>query len=109
MVSAVGNCSRRRVRLSGTFISLSKTKLVTDGPSAIRIRDDVAFFQVVKAAIVKSSAVAGKAEEELDHAIRQIVSKAIGAGGVIDLFSAALVHPHAGPPHSAAASGKMLL
>jgi type I restriction enzyme R subunit len=58
-------------------------------PEAIRIRDDVAFFQTVKAAIVKSTGVAGRTEGDLDHAIRQIVSKAISAEGVIDLFSAA--------------------
>jgi type I restriction enzyme R subunit len=63
--------------------------LAVPDSETIRIRDDVAFFQVVKAAIVKSSAVAGKSEEDLDHAIRQIVSKAISAEGVIDLFSAA--------------------
>jgi type I restriction enzyme R subunit len=56
---------------------------------AIRIRDDVAFFQAVKAAIVKSTGGTGKTEEDLDFAVRQIVSRAISAGGVIDLFSAA--------------------
>jgi type I restriction enzyme R subunit len=49
----------------------------------------VAFFQTVKASIVKSTGVVGRTEEDLDHAIRQIVSKAISAEGVIDLFSAA--------------------
>jgi type I restriction-modification system DNA methylase subunit len=63
--------------------------LAVPDPEAIRIRDDVAFFQTVKAAIVKSTGVAGRTEEDLDHAIRQIVSKAISAEGVIDLFSAA--------------------
>jgi len=63
--------------------------LAVPDPEAIRIRDDVAFFQTVKAATVKSTGVAGRTEEDLDHAIRQIVSKAISAEGVIDLFSAA--------------------
>jgi type I restriction enzyme R subunit len=77
-------------RLVAAVTDLSRAfALAVSDPEATRIRDDVAFFQTVKAAIVKSSAVAGKSEEDLDYAVRQIVSKAIGAGGVIDLFSAA--------------------
>jgi type I restriction enzyme R subunit len=63
--------------------------LAVPDQEAIRIRDDVAFFQAVKAAIVKSTGGTGKTEEDLDHAIRQIVSRAISAEGVIDLFAAA--------------------
>ena len=77
-------------RLVNAVTDLSRAfALAVPDPETIRIRDDVAFFQVVKAAIVKSSAAAGKSEEDMDHAIRQIVSKAISAEGVIDLFSAA--------------------
>jgi hypothetical protein len=56
------------------------------------IRDDVAFFQAVRAALAKLGAGAGagpSAEEELDHAIRQIVSRAVASDKVIDIFSAA--------------------
>jgi type I restriction enzyme R subunit len=63
--------------------------LAVPDPEAIRIRDDVAFFQAVKAAIVKSTGGTGKTGEDLDYAVRQIVSRAISAGGVIDLFAAA--------------------
>jgi type I restriction enzyme R subunit len=77
-------------RLMKAVTDLSRAfALAVPDPETIRIRDDVSFFQVVKAAIVKSGAAAGKTEEDLDHAIRQIVSKAISAEGVIDLFSAA--------------------
>jgi type I restriction enzyme R subunit len=55
---------------------------------ALRIRDDVAFFQAV-AALAKRAPGAPRTEEELDHAIRQIISQAIAPEGVIDLFSAA--------------------
>ena len=56
---------------------------------AIRIRDDVAFFQAVRAAFLKK--LNGRKDPaELDHAIRQLVSKAVAAGDeVIDVFSAA--------------------
>jgi type I restriction enzyme R subunit len=57
---------------------------------AIAIRDEVAFFQAAKAAVVKSSlSASGRSEADVEHAIRQIVSKAIVADGVIDLFAAA--------------------
>ncbi len=56
---------------------------------ALKIRDDVAFFQAVRAALVKRTPREGKTEEELDHAIRQIVSKAIVPEGVVDILEAA--------------------
>jgi type I restriction enzyme R subunit len=56
---------------------------------ALRIRDDVAFFQAVAAALVKRAPGVPRTEEELDHAIRQIVSKAIAPEGVVDIFAAA--------------------
>ncbi|MEZ6070532.1 MAG: type I restriction endonuclease subunit R [Pirellulales bacterium] len=56
---------------------------------ATRLRDDIAFFQAVKAALTKSSGER-KSPEELDHAVRQLVSKAITADGeIIDVFTAA--------------------
>ncbi len=56
---------------------------------ALRIRDDVAFFQAVRAALVKRAPGEARPEEELDHAIRQIVSRAVVPEGVVDLFEAA--------------------
>ncbi|MDE2887852.1 MAG: type I restriction endonuclease subunit R [Gemmatimonadota bacterium] len=56
---------------------------------AQRIRDDVAFFQAVAAAISKRSASEKRTEEELDHAVRQIVSSAVASEGVMDIFAAA--------------------
>ena len=55
---------------------------------AIRIRDDVAFFQAVQSVLVKR-APAARTEEDLDHAVRQIVSRAVASEGVIDIFAAA--------------------
>ena len=56
---------------------------------ALRIRDDVAFFQAVRAVLAKRAPGEPKSEEELDHAIRQIVSKAVAPEGVVDIFAAA--------------------
>jgi type I restriction enzyme R subunit len=58
---------------------------------AISIRDDIAFFQAVKASILKleGGTNEGTRQWEMEHAIRQIVSNAIVSGEVIDIFSAA--------------------
>ncbi len=56
---------------------------------AMRIRDDVAFFQAVRAALSKRAASAGRTDEELDRAVRQIVSRAVASEGVLDVFAAA--------------------
>jgi len=56
---------------------------------ALRIRDDVAFFQAVRASLAKRAAGESRAEEELDLAVRQIISRAVAPEGVIDIFAAA--------------------
>ena len=56
---------------------------------AIRIRDDVAFFQAVRSVLAKRAEVETRPEEELDHAVRQIISRAVASEGVIDIFAAA--------------------
>ena len=63
--------------------------LAVPHPEAIRIRDDVAFFQAVRAALSKRAASEGRTDEELDHAVRQIVSRAVAPEGVLDIFAAA--------------------
>ena len=54
-----------------------------------RIRDDVAFFQAVQSVLVKRAAAAARPEEDLDHAVRQLVSRAVSSEGVLDIFAAA--------------------
>jgi type I restriction enzyme R subunit len=56
---------------------------------ALRIRDDVAFFQAVRAVLAKGAVGERKTDEELDHAIRQIVSRAVISDEVVDIFAAA--------------------
>ncbi len=58
--------------------------------SATEIRDDVSFFQALQAALNKQSRTNRKTPEQIDAAIRQLVSKAITTEGqVIDVFTAA--------------------
>ncbi|RMH01717.1 MAG: type I restriction endonuclease subunit R [Planctomycetota bacterium] len=56
---------------------------------ALRIRDDLAFFQAVQAGLVKRAPADARPEEELDHAVRQIISRAVAPEGVVDIFAAA--------------------
>jgi type I restriction enzyme R subunit len=56
---------------------------------ALKIRDDVAFFQAVRAVLAKKVSDAAKTEEELNFAVRQIVSRAVISDGVVDIFKAA--------------------
>ena len=54
-----------------------------------RIRDDVAFFQTVRAALSKRTEGETRPEEDLDFAVRQIISRAVASEGVLDVFAAA--------------------
>jgi type I restriction enzyme R subunit len=57
--------------------------------AAIELRDDIAFFQAIKAQLAKSSGTQ-RPPEQLDAAVRQLVSSAITANeGIIDVFTAA--------------------
>jgi type I restriction enzyme, R subunit len=77
-------------RLLDAVTALSRAfALAVPHDEAIRIRDDVGFFQAVRTAIAKTSVSSRKASGELEHAIRQIVSSAIVSEQVIDVFAAA--------------------
>lgn len=57
---------------------------------AQKIKTEVAFFQTVRAAISKTTGKgSGKSDEQMDHAIRQLVDAAITPEGVVDIFAAA--------------------
>ena len=54
-----------------------------------RIRDDVGFLQQVRAALSKRAEAEARPEEDLDLAVRQIISRAVTSEGVTDIFAAA--------------------
>jgi type I restriction enzyme R subunit len=58
-------------------------------PEAIRIRDELAFFQAVKAQFVKYTITSAGENPRVELAIKQIVSKAISSDEVIDVFEVA--------------------
>ena len=59
---------------------------------AMSIKEEVGFFQAIKSAIVKNTTVSGQYKEELDSAIKQILSKAIVSDRIVDIFEAAGVN-----------------
>lgn len=59
------------------------------GELNIELRADIAFINVIKAQLAKTSG-SQRSPDQLDRAVRQLVSKAIMADkGIIDVFSAA--------------------
>ncbi len=57
---------------------------------AIEIRDEVGFFQEVRAALVKATGDSdGRTYDDMETAIRQLVSKAVSGTEVVDIFTAA--------------------
>ena len=63
--------------------------LAVPSDDAMRIRDDVGFFQSVRAALSKQDSRDSGTQQDLDYAIRQIVSSAVASEDVVDIFSAA--------------------
>ena len=81
--SGKDRCMRSVRELSQAFA------LAVPHEDALRIRDDVAFFQAVQSVLAKRAPADARPEEELDHAVRQLVSRAVASEGVIDIFAAA--------------------
>lgn len=67
--------------------------LAVPHPEAIAIRDDVGFFQAVRAVLVKNTISERSASGQMEHAIRQLVSRAVASDAVIDLFAKEGVKP----------------
>jgi type I restriction enzyme R subunit len=78
-------------RLVQAVLELSKAHALASGrDEAVAVAEEVAFFKAVKAAVAKTSGSdSGRSDADFDHAIRQIISKAIVTDGVVDVFAAA--------------------
>jgi type I restriction enzyme R subunit len=81
--SGKDRCIRSVRELSQAFA------LAVPHAEALRIRDDVAFFQAVQAVLAKRAPGEARPEEDLDQAVRQIISRAVAPEGVVDIFAAA--------------------
>lgn len=78
-------------RFSTNVSNLSKAFAISvPHPKAIAIRDDLSFFQAIKARISKlRESNKKRTDEEVETAIRQIISDALISTEVIDIFQAA--------------------
>lgn len=78
-------------RFSTNVSNLSKAFAISvPHPKAIAIRDDLSFFQAIKARISKlRESQKSRTDEEVETAIRQIISNALVSTEVIDIFQAA--------------------
>jgi len=56
---------------------------------ALALREDIAFFQAIRAAFAKTTPSDGRTQEDIDGAIKQLVSQAVASPEVIDILNAA--------------------
>ena len=86
-----GHVRNGKERFKENVIRLQKAfGLAVPHPEALKIRDDLAFFQAIKARFAKfDDQTKTRTNEEIETAIRQIVNDAIISGEVIDVFDAA--------------------
>lgn len=78
-------------RYTSAVTALSKSFAISvPHPYTIDIRDDLGLFQAIKARIVKvTESARGKSDEEIETAIKQILSDAVASDEVVDIFDAA--------------------
>jgi len=79
-----------RRRFADGVLSLSKAfALVASSNEARGIREEVGFFQAIRAALVKTAGGAGAIRQDRELAIQQIVSRAVVSTEIVDILAAA--------------------
>ena len=77
-------------RYQDAVLALSKAfSLASASDEAREIREEVGFFQAIRAALVKSSTGSGVTQRERELAIQQIVSRAVVSTELVDILAAA--------------------
>ncbi|MCC5983612.1 MAG: type I restriction endonuclease subunit R [Rhodobacteraceae bacterium] len=77
-------------RFQDAVLALSKAFALSSASDTARdVRDEVGFFQTVRAAMVKAADTSGRSAAERDLAIRQIVNDAVASTEIVDILSAA--------------------
>ncbi|MDI3262418.1 MAG: type I restriction endonuclease subunit R [Fulvimonas sp.] len=77
-------------RFADAVLALSKAfALAASADEARAIREEVGFFQAIRAALVKTADGAGSARPDRDLAIQQIVSRAVVSTEIVDILRAA--------------------
>jgi len=81
---------RAHRRFNDAVLALSKAfALAGASDEARQIRDEVGFFQTIRAALAKSVPGKGKTSAERDFAVQQIVSRAVVSTEIVDILEAA--------------------
>jgi type I restriction enzyme R subunit len=76
-------------RFQDAVLALSKAfALASASDEAREIREEVGFFQAIRAALVKSSTGSGVTPQEREWAIQQIVSRAVVSTEIVDILAA---------------------
>jgi type I restriction enzyme R subunit len=77
-------------RFADGVLALSKAfALAASSDEARGIREEVGFFQAIRAALVKTGAVGGGTRQDRELAIQQIVSRAVVSTEIVDILAAA--------------------
>jgi len=77
-------------RYQDAVLALSKAfSLASASDEAKKIREEVGFFQAIRAALVKTSISSGITKQERELAIQQIVSRAVVSTEIVDILAAA--------------------
>lgn len=77
-------------RFQDAVLALSKAFALSSASDTAReVRDEVGFFQTLRAAMVKAADTSGRSAADRDLAIRQIVNDAVASTEIIDILSAA--------------------
>lgn len=87
----VNDEARKRAhrRYQDAVLALSKAfALAAASDEARRLRDDVAFYQTVRAALVKSSG-SGLSASERDFAVQQLIDRSVVSTEIVDILRAA--------------------
>ncbi len=80
----------RKERFSKETTALIRAfSLAVPHDKAMRIKEEVGFFQAIKSAITKTTDTKKETQEKFDTAIKQILSKAVVSDRIIDIFEAA--------------------
>lgn len=81
---------RENRRYQDAVLALSKAfALAAASDGAREIRDEVGFFQTVRAALVKSRAGVGQSSADREFAIQQILDRAVVSTEIVDILAAA--------------------
>jgi type I restriction enzyme R subunit len=77
-------------RYQDAVLALSKAfALCSASDSAREVRDEIGFFQTVRAAMVKAADTSGRSAADRNLAIRQVVNDAVASTEIVDILSAA--------------------